>query len=130
MRLKILNLFLVFSVSLMALSGCAVLVIGSVGAVGGYAITRDTIQGEYDASPTKAWKASLEVCGTLGTVSTKDSAKATVEAFVDRAKVRVDITSLTPEAIRVRVKARKGIFPRLGTAEKVFVKIVQRLMEK
>jgi hypothetical protein len=128
MKLKIFSL--VLGASLMMLSGCAVLLIGSVGAVGGYAITRDTIQGEYDASPKKAWTAAHEVCRLLGSVAAKDSGRGTVEAFVDRAKVKVEITSLTPEAIRVKVKARKGIFPRLGTAEKVFVKIAQQLMEK
>jgi hypothetical protein len=64
----------------------------------------------------------------LGVIDTRDSAKGTIDAVVDRAKVKVEITQLTPEAVRVKVKARRGLFPRLGTAEKVFVKIVQQLM--
>lgn len=109
------------------LSGCVFVVAGAVGAVGGYAITRDTIQGEYDARYTTAWKSATDVCGTLGTVTFKDATKGTVEAVVDQAKVRVEVSQLTPEAIRIKVKARKGLFPRVGIAENVFVKIVQRL---
>lgn len=110
------------------LAGCIFLVVASAGALGGYAITRDTIQGDYDASYSDAWKSSLKVCDILGKVSIKDSSKGVIEVNVDKAKVKVELTQLTPEAIRIKVKARKGVFPRLGTAEKVFVKIVQQLM--
>ena len=127
---KIKNLFLfpVLFAALLNLSGCVFIVAGTIGAVGGYAITRDTIQGEYDAKFDDAWKSALETCNALGFITTKDTHRGTIEASVERAKVRVEITQLTQEAIRVKVKARKGIFPRMGTAEKVFVRIVQKLM--
>ena len=129
MKFRSVAVILTFSICLISLSGCVALIIGGVGAVGGYAVTRDTIQGEYDAKYSKAWIAASDVCSMLGTLSSKDKAKGTMEAFVERAKVKVDIIQLTPEAIRVKVKARKGLFPRLSVAEKVFVKIVQQLME-
>lgn len=128
MKIKALITLIALPLVLCQLTGCIFLVVASAGAVGGYAITRDTIQGDYDASYPDAWKESLSVCGILGKVSIKDSGKGTIEADVDRAKVKVELTQLTPESIRLKVKARKGIFPRLGTAEKVFVKIVQQLM--
>lgn len=128
-RLRSLSLFLAFGVSLMTLSGCVALVACSVGAVGGYAITRDTMQGEYDANYSKAWKSSLKVCGDLGIIVSRNAGQGTIEATVESAKVKVQITQITPEAIKVKVKARKGIFPRLGTAERVFVKIVQQIMD-
>lgn len=95
--------------------------------MGGYAITRDTIQGEYDSRYNNAWKAATDVCAILGTVTLKDANKGTVESMINQAKVRVEITQLTPETIRIKVKARKGLFPQIGVAESVFVKIVQRL---
>jgi hypothetical protein len=128
MRFKDAILFLFLCVFLFLASGCFYLVIGGLGAVGGYAVTRDTVQGEYDANYDKAWKKSQEICQSLGTVTSRSSAKGVVDAEVDRARVRVEVTQLTPEAIRVKVKARKGIFPKMETAEKVFVKIVQQLM--
>ncbi len=129
MNVKKFGIFSLLLVSLLSLSGCIFVIAGSLGAVGGYAITRDTIQGEYDAKYSDAWSSTLNVCNMFGTLSTKDQSKGTVEALIDKAKVKVEITQLTPEAIRVKVKARKGIFPRLGTAEKVFVKIVQQLIK-
>lgn len=127
-KTKNLFLFPVLFVTLLNLSGCIFIIAGTVGAVGGYAVTRDTIQGEYDARFDDAWKSALETCNTLGYMTIKDKYKGTIEANVERAKVRVEITQLTQEAIRVKVKARKGIFPRMGTAEKVFVSIAQKLM--
>jgi hypothetical protein len=59
-----------------------------------------------------------------------DSTQGFVEAAVDGAKVRVDVSQVTPKSIHIKVKARKGIFPRLGTAEKVFVKVVQQVTSK
>ncbi len=129
MNFKKLRVFFLIPVLSWSLSGCAFFIVGVAGAVGGYAITRDTIQGEYDAEYSKAWKASLEVCGILGSVISRDTSKGVVEASIDKAKIRVEITQITPEAIRVKVKARKGVFPKLGTAEKVFVKIVQQIMD-
>ncbi len=119
---------LIFS-CLLSLSGCFFLIASTVGAVGGYAITRDTIQGEYDVSYKEIWRASLDVCDMLGTVSSRDSSTGVLEALVDKAKVKIEIVQITPEAVRLKVKARKGLFPRLGTAEKVFVKIVQQLVK-
>lgn len=125
-RQTALTLFLCLTLAL--LSGCVYVVVGSLGALGGYAVTRDTIQGEYDAPYADAWKSAVDVCTTMGIVTSKDESRGVVEAQVDRAKVKVEISAITPEATRVKVKARKGIFPRMGTAEKVFVRVVQRLM--
>lgn len=128
MRAKKIGLSLILFSLFIVLNGCVFLVAGTVGAVGGYAITRDTMQGEYDAKFSDAWKASLQACSALGTITSKSSSLGVLEATVDRAKVKVEITQLTLEAVRVKVKARKGLFPRLGTAEHIFVKIVQQLM--
>ncbi len=125
MKTRIFAFLLFLFVSLPVLSGCVVLIAGSVGAVGGYAVTRDTIQGEYDIRYQNVWKAAVQTCNTLGTVTTRDPDRGVIVAMIDRAKVRVEITQITPNATRIKVKARKGIFPRMGTAQDVFVKIVQ-----
>jgi len=122
------GLGLMFFLALAQVSGCVVLIATSVGAVGGYAITRDTIQGEYDVGLRDAFRASKEVCGMLGTVVADSASLGEVQATVDQARVTVTLTQLTREAIRIKVKARRGLFPRLGTAERVFTKIVSQLM--
>ncbi|MEK7849967.1 MAG: DUF3568 family protein, partial [Candidatus Omnitrophota bacterium] len=101
MKIKNLFLFPVLFAALLNLSGCVFIVAGTIGAVGGYAITRDTIQGEYDAKFDDAWKSALETCNALGFITTKDTHRGTIEASVELAKVRVEITPLTQEAIRV-----------------------------
>ena len=126
MKLRKLGIFLLLLAMVVSVGGCVFVVAGTIGAVSGYAVTRDTIQGEYDVAYSRAFKSAADVCGILGTVTMRDQAKGTVDALVDHAKVKVEITQLTPQAIRLKVKARKGIFPRMGTAEKVFVKIVQQ----
>ncbi|QAT16476.1 hypothetical protein BU251_01390 [Candidatus Velamenicoccus archaeovorus] len=128
MKKKTLLSFLILGVLTVFLNGCVWLIVGGVGAVGGYTVTRDTIQGEYDVKFDDAWRAAQSVCSILGTVGNRDSSAGTVEATIDRAKVRVQIFQITPESIRLKVKARRGIFPRLGMAQNVFVKIVQQLM--
>ena len=127
---KRISMFFVLLVMIASLSGCIFLIVGGMGAVGGYAITRDTIQGEYDVKFDDAWRSALKVCDTLGFISSKDRHRGIIDATVDNAKVKVDISQLTPETIRIKVKARKGIFPRIGTADKVFVKIVQYLVRR
>jgi len=128
MTIKRLGLVLIPFLFLAQLSGCIFLLAAGAGAVGGYAITRDTIQGEYDARQDDAYRAAVEVCGMLGTVTAKSPSLGRVEATVNEAQVVVTITRLTQEAIRIKVKARRGIFPRLGIAERVFVKTVSQLM--
>jgi hypothetical protein len=122
------GLLLVSFLALAQVSGCIVLIATSVGAIGGYAVTRDTIQGEYDVRLNDAFRAAKEVCGMLGTVVADSASLGEVEATVDQARVTVTLVQLTREAVRIKVKARRGLFPRLGTAERVFAKIVSQLM--
>jgi len=128
MRMKNIFSVLVVCVCISVVSGCVFVLAGGAGLVGGYIISKDTIQGEYDVSFSDAWDAAVEVSQMLGTTDVRDSTSGLVDSMIDNAKVRIEVTQLTKEAVRVRVKARKGIFPRLPTAEKVFVKIVQQLM--
>lgn len=124
------NIFFVLAaaIGVSLISGCVFVLAGGAGLLGGYVISKDTIQGEYDVGFSDAWDASRSVSEMLGSVSASDSSSGVIEAMVDKAKVKIDITQLTKEAVRIKIKARRGIFPRLATAEKVFVKIVQQLM--
>ena len=126
-RWKKIFLVLSFPFFCLQLTGCVYVVVGAACAVGGYAVTRDTIQGEYDARYSAATKAATDVCSMLGILTLKDTSRGLFEASINQVKVKIEITQLTPEAIRIKVKARKGMFPRLSVAEDVFVKIVQRI---
>ena len=127
MHLRQSSVFLFLAAMIVSLSGCVFLIISGIGAVGGYAISRDTIQGEYDANYNRAWKYALETCSYQGIIISKDTTRGVIEAEVEQAKVKVEITQLTADVIRLKVKARKGIFPRIGIAERIFMRIVQSL---
>lgn len=116
-------LFLCFS-----LSGCVWAILG-VGAVGGYAISKDTIVGEIDSDYDTLWSAAERVAGIMGEIKTQDRIKGSIELDIDRARVSIQIERLTPETLRLRVKGRRYMMPNIGLAQKVFIKIQQQAEE-
>jgi len=105
-------------------SGCFYVVAGAVGALGGYAISRDTIEGELDISFGSLWTSSIDVLDIMGVVIAEDQTKGIIQAEVNGAAVKVRIDQLTAETIRFRVTARKYLLPQLNIAQNVYVKIV------
>jgi hypothetical protein len=121
---KILLVFFVFITALNFL-GCAPLIVGAaVGAVGGYAISKDTIQGETDKSYDSLWSAALLVGKIRGRIKNEDSAKGNIELEAESSKVFIRLIRLTRATTKVRVSARKYHFPNMSLAEDIFVKIM------
>jgi len=119
--------FLIFlSVSL---SGCIYLIVGGVAAAGGYAISRDTIQGETDKGFDEVWSAAVEVMGIMGMVDTESYELGQIIGIVNGARVTVTISQVTPSTVRLQVKARKAIFPSIANAQNVYVKIMDHSSE-
>ena len=87
-------------------SGCVYLIIGGVAAAGGYAVSRDTIQGETDKSFDAVWDKASEVVGIMGTVESESYELGTIDSIVNGARVKITITQLTPSTVQVKVKAR------------------------
>ncbi len=107
-------------------SGCIFIVGGAVGALGGYAISQDTIQGETKQSYASVWKAATEVVRMLGTISVEDTMRGTIEAKVNSITVKVFVREDTEGVVRLRVKARKHLFPKIKLSPKVYTKIIER----
>lgn len=106
-------------------SGC-IYVVAGVGVLGGYAISKDTIQGETDRSFESLWGASLDVLDIMGLVYTEHKSKGVIEAKVNSSDVKVAIEELTPKTARLRVSARKYLLPDINLAQKIYIKIVQK----
>ncbi len=106
-------------------SGCIFLIAGA-GALGGYAISRDTIQGETDKTFASIWGSSLDVLNIMGTISSEDKHKGTIEAKVSSSDLKVKIEQLTPKAVRLSVSARRYLMPNIGLAQKIYIKVIQR----
>ena len=107
-------------------SGCAAIIVGSaVGAIGGYALSRDTVAGETDEDYEVLWDASLEAANFMGIVKKQDRMKGSLQFNIGNVNVVVvSLEKLTAKTTRVKVAARKNHFPDLKTAEKVFIRIM------
>lgn len=106
--------------------GCAPLIVaGAVGAVGGYAISKDTIQGDTDKDYDKVWYSALSVARLRGTITVEDSYKGSIELEAESSKIYIKVIRLTRTATRLRVSARKYHFPNLTLAQDIFVRIME-----
>jgi hypothetical protein len=107
--------------------GCAPLIIGgAVGAVGGYAISKDTIQGETDKNFDSLWESALNVSRIRGEIKYDDKTKGYIELQAESSKVYIRLTRLTAATTRIRVSARKYHFPNMSLAQDIFVKITDQ----
>lgn len=107
--------------------GCAPLIIGgAVGALGGYAISKDTIQGDTDKPYDKLWDSALVVGKIRGEIKNEDQTKGYIELQAESSKVYVRLIRLTAATTRLRVSARKYHLPNLGLAQDIFVKIMEQ----
>ena len=112
----------------MGISGCAP-VIWAVGAgvVGGYAVSRDTVEGTMAKGQDELWDASSKVAAIMGTINASDRKSSEMTAMINGANVTITIIPVNLTTSKLRVKARKAIFPRIGVAQEVYTKILNQL---
>ncbi len=110
-------------------SGCGVVVIAGLGALGGYVISPDTVEGSTGYSESELFEAAIDILEIMGTVSEKSKANGQILAKVSGAKVTITMVPQSRNATMLRVKSRKGWFPKVAVAQDVYMKIVRRLQE-
>lgn len=110
-------------------SGCVPLIVGGAvgaGAVGGYAISKDTIQGETDKRYEALWNSALMVSRIKGTIKQEDAVKGFLELESDGNRVWVRLVRLTRSATRLKISARNKLhLPNIGLAQEMYVKIIE-----
>ncbi len=112
---------------LIGASGCVPLIIGgTLGAVGGYAVSKDTVQGETDKSYDSLWDAALTVSRIRGQIKVEDRIKGYIELTAESSKVYIKLIRITDATTRLRVQARKYHFPNMNLAQDIFIKIMER----
>jgi hypothetical protein len=122
---KVTVLFLLVALCLNVL-GCVPLIVGgAAGALGAYAVTKDTIQGESDKSYGALWNAANMVCRIRGTIKDEDSVKGYIELETESGHVWIRLIRLTRATTRIRISARKYHLPNLDLAQDMFVKIME-----
>ena len=122
----------IFAISLLlwlsvALGGCVYFILGGVAAVGGYAVSPDTIQGETQKEYGEVWDAALQIANIMGKVDFKSDKIGEISGLIYGTKVKINISQLTPSIVRVKVKSRKAFFPSISTAQDIYVKIMRQL---
>lgn len=130
MLLRNLGLRIVLSFFLVtSLAGCVPLVLVAVGAgaVGGYAVSRDTFEGVSSKGQDEIWEASVKILAIMGEIKDSDRKSGEVTAIVNGTKVTVMVIPVSLTATKLRIKARKAIFPRIATAQEVYAKIMHQL---
>lgn len=122
---KAITLFCLFSFLLLNIIGCAPLIVGAaVGALGGYAVSKDTIQGETDKEFDTLWSSALTVARIRGTIKQEDYSAGYIEVDAKPDRVWIKLIRLTQATTRLRVSARKYHLPDLNLAQNLFVKIM------
>lgn len=124
---KLLIFLLIIPFVVMTVSGCVPLMVGAaVGALGGYAASKDTIQGDSDMPYDALWDAAVEVGTIRGAKNLADRNKGYLEFVADSSRVWISLVRLTRATTRVKVSCRKNHLPNLKLAEELFVKIMEQ----
>jgi hypothetical protein len=108
-------------------SGCWFLVVGGAGAVGGYAVTRDTFEGVSSKGQEELLAAAHKVLSIMGTITDEQPKEGEIVGIVYGARVTVEVIQINLTTSKLRVKARKAIFPRVGIAQEIYTKIMNQL---
>ncbi len=111
---------------LLSVSGCVPLIIGgAAGALGAYAISKDTIQGDTDKAYGRLWNSAVMVARSRGLIKEEDSLRGYLQFQDGASLVTVKLVQLTRSAVRIKVTARKHHLPDISLAQDVFVKITE-----
>ena len=111
------------------LNGCIYLAIGGVGALGGYMVSRDTVEGLVESDTAQVWDTAVEVVSIMGLVESKNEAGGVINAKISGARVIVVVMEMSTSSVKLSVKARKYYLPKSSLAQDVFVKIMSRVNE-
>ena len=111
------------------LSGCVYLVVGGIGALGGYIVSPDTVEGVTETGSLEVWDAAVDVISIVGVITDKEKESGIIKAKVGRTNVTVNIMPITSSASKVSVKARKTFLPKISLAQEIYVKIMSKVAE-
>ena len=117
-----------FFVPLLAVifTGCAPILLAS-GAVAGYLVGRDSVTMDLDRPREHVWNVCLEETKRQGAVKRGDPKGGRVEAQIQQASVVLTLEQLTPATVRVVIRARKNLLPRIEVAQRLAIEIARRI---
>lgn len=121
-RIAYVVLILIIGVSL---TGCAAFIVGgAVGVLGGYAVSRDTIQGEIDKSQDSLRTAAVQVLHMMDAQEIDESATWKISAKIGKSSAVLTFEQLTSETTRLKVRCRRYLLPNLKLAQTLYVRVI------
>lgn len=125
MKRRIMCVFLSAAL-LCSCAGCIAVPLVAIGAIGGYAVSKDTIQGDSDKQYDSLWSSALSVSKAHGAIKVENAEQGSIEFISGKSRVWVRLSKLTRSTTRVRVSSRKYHMPHLDLAQTVFTKIIDQ----
>ncbi|MFA5038808.1 MAG: hypothetical protein WC732_03920 [Candidatus Omnitrophota bacterium] len=117
-----------------ALKGAGIYAAGSLLGVGFlpagaamFLIKSGTAEGNFDHPFEKVYDSALKTVSKIGVVSAQNPPQGLLQAVVDKHKIEIRISEITPQTTQVRVTARRFGLPRPQQAEIVLIHISDRL---
>lgn len=118
--------FLAAALLIINISGCAPLIVGgAVGALGGYAASKDTIEANTDKPYDFLWDSVRMLAKYRGVIRQENVAQGSLELETESSRVWISLVRLTQATTKVKVRARKYGFPNLQLAQDIFVRIIE-----
>lgn len=110
-------------------TGCvaAPIVLIGAGAVGGYAISRDTFEGNTNKTQEELWDASNKILSIMGSVESSDRKRDELSGHVNGATVWITVVPVNFSTTKLRIKARKNLLPAIGIAQDVYAKVLSQI---
>jgi hypothetical protein len=112
---------------MVSLGGCIYLVAGGIGALGGYMISPDTVEGYVGRTEPEVWDAAVEIVSIMGSIEEEDRDAGFFKARVANTEVTVVVFEMNETTTKMMVKARKYHLPRSKTAQDIYTKIMTYL---
>ena len=117
---------LLYCLCLPLCGGCAPVLIAT-GAVAGYAVSRDSVLMDMDKPWDPVWRAAQQEVQESGQLKRENPKRGRLDARVEEADVVVSLKQLTLSTVRVIVRARKNLLPKVDVAQKVALGIQRRV---
>jgi len=125
MKKKILSGLL--AVLLLSQAGCVYLVVGGAAALGGYAISPDTIEGVIENKNTQdMFAAAIDVISIMGIIEEKNELAGVIVAKVQKTYVTITIAEPVTDSVKLTIKARRGMMPKIKLAQDIYAKILAK----
>ena len=109
-------------------TGCVAVLLGA-GAAGGYAASKDEIEGVTQEKFDRVFRVAKDVIRDNGFLRVEDALAGEIEAEVEGSEVKMTIRQITDKSVQLRVQARKGykLLPNIKLAQRLFNQIMQEL---